>query len=231
MTLNEKTVREQMIETCVKMNAHGINQGTSGNLSVRFGGRFLITPSSIPYDQLGPEDMVDMDWDGKYVGLRPSSEWRFHRDILKKRRDVDVVLHCHSIFATAVACHHQDIPAFHYIVGLMGGNTLRCAPYATFGTQELSNAAINALDGRMACLLAQHGQISIGKTVEDALAMALEVESLAKIYISAYAFGEPPVLPSSEMDRVLEQMKRMSYGKGPEAEDASDVATPRNNDK
>ena len=231
MTFNEKTVREQMIETCLKMNTHGINQGTSGNLSVRFRDGFLITPSSIPYDQLGLKDIVEMDWDGKYVGPRPSSEWRFHRDILKNRIDVDVVLHCHSIFATAVACHHRDIPAFHYIVGLMGGNNLRCAPYATFGTQELSNAAIKALDGRMACLLAQHGQISIGKTVEDALAMALEVEALAKIYIRACVLGEPPVLTSSEMDQVLEQMKRMSYGKGPEAEDASDVATPRNNDK
>ena len=231
MTLDERTVREQMIETCIKMNAHGINQGTSGNLSVRLGNRFLITPSSVPYDQLDPKDIVEMGWDNKYVGLRPSSEWRFHRDILKKRSDVDVVLHCHSIFATAVACHHREIPAFHYIVGLMGGNTLRCAPYATFGTQELSNEAIKALDGRMACLLAQHGQISIGKTLEGALAMALEVESLAKIYISACALGEPPVLTNSEMDRVLEQMKRMRYGKGPEDEDALDVATPRNDKK
>ena len=124
MMLSEKTVREQMIETCLKMNTYGINQGTSGNLSVRFRDGFLITPSSIPYNQLGLKDIVEMDWNGKYVGLRPSSEWRFHRDILKKRRDVDVVLHCHSIFATAVACHHREIPAFHYIVGLMGGNTL-----------------------------------------------------------------------------------------------------------
>ena len=122
-----------------------------------------------------------MVWDGKYVGLRPSLEWRFHWDILKKRRKVDVVLHFHSIFATPVACQHREITAFHYIVGLMGGNTLRCAPYATFGTQELSNAAIKALDGRMACLLAQHGQISIGKTVESALATAVEVDLLEKI--------------------------------------------------
>ncbi|WP_340301381.1 class II aldolase/adducin family protein [Roseobacter sp. HKCCD5988] len=227
MKPDEKKLRGNMIETCLKMNAHGINQGTSGNLSVRYGDGFLITPSSTPYDQISPEDIVQMDWDGTYLGPRPSSEWRFHRDILKTRVDVDVVLHCHSTFATAVACHHRDIPAFHYIVGLMGGNTLRCAPYATFGTQELSNAAIDALDGRMACLLAQHGQISLGKNVDGALAMAIEVESLAKIYINACAFGEPPVLSDNEMDRVLEQMKRMSYGRGPEADDALDIAKPR----
>ena len=227
MKPGEKKLREHMIETCLKMNAHGINQGTSGNLSVRYGDGFLITPSSTPYDQISPEDIVQMDWDGTYLGPRPSSEWRFHRDILKTRVDVDVVLHCHSTFATAVACHHRDIPAFHYIVGLMGGNTLRCAPYATFGTQELSNAAIDALEGRMACLLAQHGQISLGKNVDGALAMAIEVESLAKIYINACVLGEPPVLPDSEMDRVLEQMKRMSYGKSPEADDAGDIAKPR----
>ena len=227
MKPDEKKLRGIMIETCLKMNAHGINQGTSGNLSVRYGDGFLITPSSTPYDQISPEDIVQMDWDGTYLGPRPSSEWRFHRDILKTRVDVDVVLHCHSTFATAVACHHRDIPAFHYIVGLMGGNTLRCAPYATFGTQELSNAAIDALEGRMACLLAQHGQISLGKNVDGALAMAIEVESLAKIYINACALGEPPVLSDNEMDRVLEQMKRMSYGRGPEADDALDIAKPR----
>lgn len=227
MKPDEQKLRGHMIETCLKMNAHGINQGTSGNLSVRYGDGFLITPSSTPYDQISPEDIVQMDWDGTYLGPRPSSEWRFHRDILKTRVDVDVVLHCHSTFATAVACHHRDIPAFHYIVGLMGGNTLRCAPYATFGTQELSNAAIDALEGRMACLLAQHGQISLGKNVDGALAMAIEVESLAKIYINACVLGEPPVLPDSEMDRVLEQMKRMSYGKSPEADDAGDIAKPR----
>ena len=227
MKPDEKKLRDHMIETCLKMNAHGINQGTSGNLSVRYGDGFLITPSSTPYDQISPEDIVQMDWDGTYLGPRPSSEWRFHRDILKTRVDVDVVLHCHSTFATAVACHHRDIPPFHYIVGLMGGNTLRCAPYATFGTQELSNAAIDALEGRMAGLLAQHGQISLGKNVDGALAMAIGVESLAKIYINACALGEPPVLSDNEMDRVLEQMKRMSYGRGPEADGAVDIAKPR----
>lgn len=227
MTDAELTLRRQMVQTCRKMNETGINQGTAGNLSVRFGDGFLITPSSLPYDGMEPGDLVEMGWDGSYSGRRPSSEWRFHRDILKARPDVNVVLHCHSTFATSVACHHRTIPAFHYMVGVMGGNTLRCARYATFGTQALSDAAIEALEGRMACLLGQHGQISLGTTLEGALWMAVEVETLARMYLQALALGEPPVLPDDEMERVIAQMKRMSYGLGPEEEGANDVARPR----
>ena len=227
MTDAELTLRRQMVQTCRKMNETGINQGTAGNLSVRFGDGFLITPSSLPYDGMEPGDLVEMGWDGSYAGRRPSSEWRFHRDILKARPDVNVVLHCHSAFATSVACHHRMIPAFHYMVGVMGGNTLRCARYATFGTQALSDAAIEALEGRMACLLGQHGQISLGTTLEGALWMAVEVETLARMYVQALALGEPPVLPDDEMERVIAQMKRMSYGLGPEEEGANDVARPR----
>jgi L-fuculose-phosphate aldolase len=227
MTDTELTLRRQMVQTCRKMNETGINQGTAGNLSVRHGDGFLITPSSLPYDGMEPDDLVEMGWDGTYAGRRPSSEWRFHRDILKARPDVNVVLHCHSAFATSVACHHRTIPAFHYMVGVMGGNTLRCARYATFGTQALSDAAIEALEGRMACLLGQHGQISLGTTLEGALWMAVEVETLARMYVQALALGEPPVLPEDEMERVIAQMKRMSYGLGPEEEGANDVARPR----
>jgi L-fuculose-phosphate aldolase len=227
MTDAELTLRQQMVRTCRKMNETGINQGTAGNLSVRFGDGFLITPSSLPYDGMEPDDLVEMGWDGTYAGRRPSSEWRFHRDILKARPDVNVVLHCHSAFATSVACHHRTIPAFHYMVGVMGGNTLRCARYATFGTQALSDAAIEALEGRMACLLGQHGQISLGTTLEGALWMAVEVETLTRMYVQALALGEPPVLPEEEMERVIAQMKRMSYGLGPEEEGANDVARPR----
>ena len=227
MTDTELTLRRQMVQTCRKMNETGINQGTAGNLSVRHGDGFLITPSSLPYDGMEPDDLVEMGWDGTYAGRRPSSEWRFHRDILKARPDVNVVLHCHSAFATSVACHHRTIPAFHYMVGVMGGNTLRCARYATFGTQALSDAAIEALEGRMACLLGQHGQISLGTTLEGALWMAVEVETLARMYVQALALGEPPVLSDDEMERVIAQMKRMSYGLGPEEEGANDVARPR----
>lgn len=227
MTDEELTLRRQMVDTCRKMNSTGINQGTAGNLSVRFGDGFLITPSSLPYDTMQPEDLVEMGWDGTYVGRRPSSEWRFHRDILKARTDVNVVLHCHSLYATTVACHHKTIPAFHYMVGVMGGNTLRCAAYATFGTQALSDAALVALKDRMACLLGQHGQISLGTTLEGALWMAVEVETLSRMYAQALTLGEPPILPDEEMDRVIAQMKRMSYGLGPEGDGVNDVARPR----
>jgi L-fuculose-phosphate aldolase len=227
MTGEERALRMAMVETCRAMDAKGINQGTAGNLSVRYGEGFLITPSSLPYDTMQPEDIVEMGWDGAYVGRRPSSEWRFHRDILKARGDVQVVLHCHSSHATSVACHHRTIPAFHYMVGVMGGNSLRCARYATFGTQELSDAAIEALEGRMACLLGQHGQISLGKSLEHALWMAVEVESLARMYLQALVLGEPPVLSDAEMARVIGQMTRMSYGLGPEEAGAKDVARPR----
>jgi len=225
--MTEAELRRAMVETCRRMNATGINQGTSGNLSVRHGAGFLITPSSLPYDIMQPEDIVEMDFDGTYAGRRPSSEWRFHRDILRQRPDVDVVLHSHSVYATTLACHHRTIPAFHYMVGVAGGSTIRCADYATFGTQALSDAALKALEGRMACLLGQHGQIALGRTLEGALWLATEVETLARLYHGALLLGEPPVLSEEEMERVLAQMRRMSYGLGPEAEGSNDVARPR----
>ncbi|AUH34360.1 class II aldolase/adducin family protein [Paracoccus tegillarcae] len=225
--MTQAELRQAMVETCRQMNSTGINQGTAGNLSVRSGDGFLITPSSLPYDQMGPDDLVEMDFDGSYGGRRPSSEWRFHRDILKNRTDIDVVLHCHSVYATTLACHHREIPAFHYMVGVAGGTTIRCADYATFGTQALSDAALKALKGRLACLLGQHGQISLGRTLDQALWLAIEVETLSRLYVQALPLGDPPVLPDEEMARVIEQMKRMSYGQGPEPEGSNDIARPR----
>jgi L-fuculose-phosphate aldolase len=227
MTADTLALRQSMIDTCRAMEAKGLNQGTSGNLSVRVEEGFLITPSSLSYDVMQPDDIVAMGWDATYAGRRPSSEWRFHRDILQARADANVVLHCHSLYATSVACHHRTIPAFHYMVGVMGGTTLRCARYATFGTQALSDAAIEALQDRKACLLGQHGQISLGATLDAALWMAVEVETLSRMYLQACALGEPPVLSDEEMDRVIAQMARMSYGIGPEAEGSNDVARPR----
>jgi L-fuculose-phosphate aldolase len=226
-TIDETALRRDMVATCRRMNDSGINQGTSGNLSVRVADGFLITPTSLPYDQMVPEDLVRMSFDGGFEGRRrPSSEWRFHRDILQARPDVDVVLHCHSVYATTLACHHKPIPSFHYMVGVAGGTTIRCARYATFGTQALSDAAIEALDDRLACLLGQHGQISLGKTLASALALAIEVETLARLYVQALTLGDPPVLSDEEMGRVLEQMKRMSYGQAPDLEGVNDVARP-----
>ncbi len=225
--MTNQTLREEMVSICRRMNTSDINQGTAGNLSVRSGDGFLITPSSMPYDVMTPDDIVEMDFDGTYVGGRPSSEWRFHRDILRAREDINVVLHCHSVYATTLACHHKTIPAFHYMTGVAGGTTIRCARYATFGTQALSDAALEALEGRLACLLGQHGQISLGASLEAALWLAIEVETLSRMYVQALSLGEPPVLPDDEMERVIAQMKRMSYGFGPEAEGSNDVARPR----
>jgi len=226
-TSDTQALRREMVDICRRMNASGINQGTAGNLSVCIDGGFLITPSSLPYESMTPEDIVEMDFDGTYVGRRPSSEWRFHRDILRKRDDVNVVLHCHSVYATTLACHYKRIPAFHYMVGVAGGTTIRVAPYATFGTQQLSDNALAALDGRLACLLGQHGQISLGKNLEAALWLAIEVETLARLYVQALPLGDPPILSDEEMARVIEQMRKMSYGQAPDAEGINDVARPR----
>lgn len=217
--------RLDMVKTCRRMNDSGINQGTAGNISLRHGDGLLITPTSLPYDQMEPEDLVQMAFDGTYEGRRrPSSEWRFHRDILQARPDVNVVLHCHSVYATTLACHHKTIPSFHYMTGVAGGTTIRCATYATFGTQALSDNALEALQDRLACLLGQHGQISLGTTLAAALALGIEVETLSRLYVQALTLGEPPILPDEEMARVLQQMKNMSYGKAPDLEGVNDTA-------
>ncbi len=223
-----QSIRQEMVTTCRKMNESGINQGTAGNLSIRIDNGFLITPSSLPYDDMQPDDIVEMGFDGTYLGRRPSSEWRFHRDILAQREDINVVLHCHSLYATTLACHHRTIPSFHYMTGVAGGNTIRCAGYATFGTQALSDNALTALEDRLACLLGQHGQISLGKDFAAALWLAIEVETLSRMYVQALTLGEPPILPDDEMERVIEQMRRMSYGQAPDPEGSNEVARPRN---
>ena len=202
-----------MVDTCRRMNATGLNQGTSGNLSARHAEGFLVTPTSLPYDAMEPGDLVAMGFDGGHAGARrPSSEWRFHRDILRERGDVGCVLHSHSVYATTLACHHRPIPAFHYMVAVAGGPTIRCAPYATFGTQALSDHALAALEGRRACLLGQHGTIALGATPAAALALAVEVETLARLYVQALVLGEPPVLPDDEIARVIDQMRGLGYG-------------------
>jgi L-fuculose-phosphate aldolase len=212
----EQEARRAMVDTCRRMNAAGLNQGTSGNLSVRAGDGLLVTPTSLPYDVMEPDDIVPMGFDGRHDGpRRPSSEWRFHADILRLRTDVDCVLHCHATYATTLACHHRGIPSFHYMVAVAGGTTIRCAPYATFGTQDLSDHALAALEGRRACLLGQHGLIALGATPAAALALAVEVEALARLYLQALALGEPPVLPDDEMERVFAQMRRIGYGQTP----------------
>ena len=212
-------LRKHMIDICRRMNAAGINQGTSGNLSARHGDGLLITPTSLRYELMEPDDIVEMDFDGGYSGRRlPSSEWRFHRDILKVRPEHNAVLHCHSTYATSFSCHRRDIPPYHYMIGVAGGTTIRCAKYAAYGTQELSENALLALEQRNACLLASHGQIALGSDLERAFRIAVEVETLARNYLQALAIGEPVMMTDDEMAQVLAQMKQMSYGEPPDLE-------------
>ncbi len=202
---------EDIINTALALNSSGINQGSSGNVSVRVNNGFLITPSGMQYRDLTVDDIVFVDFDGRSDSPRtPSSEWRFHCDIYCKREDVDAVVHTHSTHATALACLHKSIPAFHYMVAVAGGNNIRCAPYATYGTQELSDYAVAALSDRKACLLGNHGVIATGKNLAAAFSLASEVESLSHQYIQALNLGEPVILSDEEMKIVVEKFK--SYG-------------------
>jgi L-fuculose-phosphate aldolase len=204
-------LRGEIIATALAMNDAGINRGKSGNLSARVDGGFLITPSALPYARTRPDDIVAMTLDGDARGTRvPSSEWRFHRDIYAARSDVDAIVHAHAPFATTLACLDRGIPPFHYMIAVGGGRDIRCAPYATFGTQALSDAALAALAGRRACLLAHHGMIATGRDPGAALALAVEVEALAEMYWRALAIAEPATLDDAEMERVLERFR--SYG-------------------
>ena len=213
--MNHLTLRKQLIETARSMNALGINQGRSGNVSVRIDGGLLITPSGMDYDLLKPGDMVEMTLEGEVCASHrlPSTEWPFHTAILARRLDAGAVVHTHSPMATALSCLRRDIPAFHYMVAVAGGDTIRCAPYATFGTRALSDAALAALKDRKACLLANHGVIALGETLKSALDLALEVETLAGQYHRALQIGKPVILPQAEMARVLKAFQ--SYGKQP----------------
>jgi L-fuculose-phosphate aldolase len=223
-------LRRDLIATARRMNALAINQGTSGNLSARIAGGLLMTPSGVAYDAMAPADLVEMDFEGAWrcerAGQRPSSEWRFHRDILKARLEFGAVVHCHPINATALACLGRDIPAFHYMVAVAGGDTIRCAPYATFGSAALSEHALAALDGRKACLLANHGMIAAGADLAAALALAVEVETLAAQYCRALQVGRPKLLTKAEMERVLAKFDAgYGYASGPEPSGKSPPAT------
>lgn len=211
----ETEVRQAVVDTARRMNAAGINRGTSGNVSARWRDGMLITPSGVPYDRLDRVQIVFMTLEGEHQGAPlPSSEWRFHRDILRSRSEVGAIVHVHSASATALACLNVGIPAFHYMVAVAGGFDIRCAPYATFGTQELSDHALAALEGRSACLLANHGMIATGPDLERALALAVEVETLAEMYWRALQVGAPAILDEAEMVRVLEKFR--TYGKQPD---------------
>lgn len=209
-------LRQRLIATAQRMVAAGLNKCTSGNISVRTeeGGEpgFLITPTSMNYDMLEAADTVFMRLDGSHIGYRmPSTEWRFHRDIYTTRPEANAILHAHSPFATSLACLRREIPAFHYMIARFGGTTLRCSDYATFGTQALSDAALMAMKERNACLLANHGMLAFGNSLDQALDLGIELENLCEQYWRASQLGHPVLLSDEEMATVLN--KFAGYGK------------------
>jgi L-fuculose-phosphate aldolase len=214
----DTALRDGLIEACRELTRRGLTYGTSGNVSIRRDEQsFFISPTGAVYEELETADIPLMDFTGRWFGgRRPSSEWRFHRDILEARADVGAIVHTHSRYATALACTGRGIPAFHYMVAVTGGTEIRCAPYRTFGSQELSDVALAAIDGRNACLLGNHGVIALGVDVTAALTLAGEVENLAAQYTAALALGDVRILDASEMLRVVEKFR--TYGK-PDAPD------------
>jgi L-fuculose-phosphate aldolase len=210
----EFTVRQSIVDAARQMNALGINQGTSGNISVRWEDGLLLTPSGVPYDQMNADDIVHLKMSGDCDHpLKPSSEWRFHRDIMKSREDVNAIVHAHPTYCTAFAMCRKELPAVHYMIAAAGGATIRCGDYATFGTEELSQHAIAALKDRMCCLLANHGMIATGTDLGKAMWLAVELETLCRQYAVALQIGDPVVLPDDEIARTIEKFK--DYGPRP----------------
>ena len=209
------TLAARVLATARAINASGINRGSAGNVSARCAGGFVITPTGMAYEACTAGDMVKVGADGTVSAAattprKPSSEWRFHRDIYAARPEAGAVVHAHSPFATALACQEQGVPAFHYMVARFGGADVRCAAYATFGTEELSAAVISALEARCACLMAHHGMVVFGRDLDHALALALELETLSEQYWRVLQLGTPKLLGAAEMTRVV--AKFASYG-------------------
>lgn len=216
MKKTERRLRREVIDACRWMNATGLNQGTSGNISVRLGERIIATPSAVPYDRMEPEMLASQRLDGPaedWAGpLPPTSEWRFHRDILRARPEAGAVVHTHAVHATALAMARRPIPACHYMVAVFGGADVAVAEYATFGTEALSANVLRALEGRNACLMANHGAVAVGPTLQRALWLMVELETLAKQYILSLQIGGPIVLEDA---RIAETMAGIAgYGAG-----------------
>lgn len=211
---SEQESRRALIAACRQMNALGINQGNAGNISVRHGGTMLISPSATPYHLIEPDMVAAMPIAGEYgawQGTRkPSTEWRFHLDIMRARPEVNAIVHSHPTFATTLAIARRNIEACHYMIAAFGGADVRCAPYATFGTRELSDHALTALEGRMGCLLANHGMIVLGETLDKAMWRAVELETIARQYYHALLLGNPHILSAAEIDAAIAQF--VGYG-------------------
>lgn len=199
-------LRQAVIDACLEMNASGINQGTSGNISVRAGDQMLITPSGVPYKQLSPDMLVQIPLDGSAAlegQLKPSTEWPFHLAILQAKPSVNAVVHAHPVYCSALAMNRQEIPACHYMVAAFGGNDVPVADYALFGSQQLSDNIVLALEGRSACLMANHGAVSTGESLPRAMWRMEELETLAKGYATSLTLGQPHILSVEEMAEVI----------------------------
>jgi L-fuculose-phosphate aldolase len=214
MTKVEKALRLSIIAKARWMNASGLNQGSSGNISARSDGAMLITPSATPYDSMKPEMIATMPLAGEYGAwtgpLKPSTEWRFHLDIMRARADVGAIVHTHSTYATVLAIARREIPAVHYMIAAFGGPNIRCAGYARYGTKELSDLAVRALEGRNGCLLANHGMIAVGPNLDKAMWLAVELETLARQYYLSRALEGRTVLSDAEIADVARDFA--SYG-------------------
>ncbi len=212
MTPAESALREDAVAAVRRLDALGMNRGSTGNLSVRWGEGMLITPTGMGADELSAQDLVWQGWDGHQLGhWQPSSEWHFHQAAYRQRPDLNAVVHTHSTHATALACLRRPLPAFHYMVAVAGGDDVPLVPYQLFGTEALSQGVQHALRDRNACLLATHGLVAAGSTLGQAMKLAQEVESLCEVYLKALAVGEPAILGAQEMAEVLQRFR--SYGR------------------
>lgn len=213
--MSHDELRARIVETARALESRGLTRGTSGNVSARVPEGYLVTPSGIPPGDMRPEEIVLLALDAEPApGTRPSTEWRVHRDVLARRPEISAIVHAHPPFCTALACAGRSIPAFHYMVAVAGGEDIRCASYATFGSQELSDHVLAALEGRRACLMANHGMVATGPGLASALALAGEVEALAAQYHRVLQLGPPLLLDAAEMRRVLERFRAYGAGKG-----------------
>ena len=210
--MTESALRQQLVAAVQRLDALGMNRGSTGNVSARWGAGMLITPTGMGAEDLRAQDLVWLGWDGTVQGdWKPSSEWHFHQATYLARADLHAVVHTHSTHATALACLRRPLPAFHYMVAVAGGDSVPLVPYFTFGTAELSRAVGAALQDRLACLLANHGLVAAGTTLAHAMKVVQEVESLCQIYLQTLAVGEPVLLSPAHMAEVLEKFR--SYGR------------------
>lgn len=215
MELEEYQLRQAIIEQCLWMNAQGLNQGSSGNISARYQNQLIITPTAMAYEAMRPEMLaaISLDdqatWQGSH---QPSSEWRFHYDLMRTRPEIGAIVHTHSTYATSLAITRRSIPAVHYMIALFGGNDVRCAEYATYGTQALSDHVLAAMQERKACLLANHGMLVAGESLTKAMWLANELETLAQQYYHALQLGGTVILTDAQMAEV--HAKLANYGLG-----------------